>query len=125
MGYRAGNYEKQAMIDFTKDGECSRCGSCCIRFLPVSASDQKNIKRYIEKNDIKPSVVFAVNRENAIDLTCPFHNKDTKVCNIYPVRPKICRTMLCSRPHKELEQEKVMYHKRWPEIDMWDLFTEE
>lgn len=32
------------LYDFTVDGKCSECGSCCSRLLPISSKEIKQIK---------------------------------------------------------------------------------
>ena len=32
--------------DFTNNGECSKCGHCCGRFLPLSPDEINKIKKY-------------------------------------------------------------------------------
>ena len=44
---------ERGVYDFTQGGECSNCGQCCSRFLPISAKEVKTIKRYIQKNHIE------------------------------------------------------------------------
>lgn len=45
---------EHGVYDFTKDGKCSSCGSCCSRYLPISEKELKTIKRYVKKHHIKP-----------------------------------------------------------------------
>ena len=33
----------------------------------------------------------------SVDMNCPFRNETTKRCEVYPVRPLICRAFICSR----------------------------
>ena len=44
---------EDGVYDFTKDGQCSGCGSCCSRFLPVSGKEVKAIRRYVRKKKIQ------------------------------------------------------------------------
>lgn len=81
-------------IDHTINGCCSGCGDCCANVLPISKEEVGRIKQYIKKNNIVP-----VNRNNIligeyIDI-CPFLSKENK-CNIYEIRPEVCRNFLCS-----------------------------
>ena len=32
------------LYDFTVDGKCSECGSCCSNFIPISSKEIKQIK---------------------------------------------------------------------------------
>lgn len=72
--------------------QCMSCGKCCANILLVSSSEVKRIKKYIQTNKIKP-----INRQSIMlpyqDI-CPFLTKDKK-CNIYEVRPTICKRYQC------------------------------
>lgn len=76
-----------------KKFECRQCGSCCSAVLPLSKKESDKIKTYIKKNH-----VFPVNRNNALTNEyvniCPFLNNN-KTCNIYKVRPEICKWFRC------------------------------
>lgn len=75
----------------------SKCGAeCCSLTLPLSQEEIDLIKSYIYENNI-----FANNynkNQNALDPTfynaCPFLSTSLK-CNIYSVRPEICRKFTC------------------------------
>ena len=41
------------IYNFTKDGECTGCGSCCSNLIPMNGKEIKEIRRYIRKHDIK------------------------------------------------------------------------
>lgn len=60
---------------------CTNCGKCC-GIIPVDAEELAVIKEYVEKYHIEPKNHFP---------TCPFRNEEEKRCDIYPVRPVICR----------------------------------
>ena len=45
---------EHGVYDFTKDGKCSSCGSCCSNYLPLSSKELKEIKRYVKKAYIQP-----------------------------------------------------------------------
>lgn len=79
--------------NYTVNGHCSGCGECCSDTLPLSKSDIKRIKRYMIHKKVR-----AVNRGNCMELdcTCPFLNENNR-CNIYEVRPKICRVYQCDK----------------------------
>lgn len=106
------------VYDFTVDGKCSGCGSCCGNYLPISEKEVKQIKRYIAKNGIKEQVRrFPVARQ-MIDATCPFRSDSEKKCLIYEVRPAICRDFQCDKPGKQIEADKSMYHGKFSIVDM-------
>lgn len=85
------------ITDYTVDGKCSGCGNCCPDMLSLSMGEVTAIEEYIQKHNIQPHVV-GVPLTSAIDATCPFLNieKKTDRCNIYPVRPYICRIFHCN-----------------------------
>ena len=109
---------ERGIYDFTKDGECSNCGQCCSRFLPISAKEVKTIKRYIKKHHIKEQkhlfpIYLAVE-----DWTCPFRSETERKCLIYEVRPAICRDFRCDKPAKQIKASKDMYHGKYQVVDM-------
>ena len=86
---------KNGLHDFTENGECSGCGECCSNILPVTEAEIARIRRYIKKHGIKeqrhtPPTVMPV-----MDFTCPFRNNADRKCEIYEVRPEICRDFRC------------------------------
>ena len=115
------NDVKHGVYNFTKDGKCVSCGNCCTAILPVTKEELKAIKRYIKRKHIKP-VVHP--RKADIDLTCPFRNDAEKKCNIYEVRPTICRDFKCDKPHKLIDEtkEKYNYDNRFHAVNMRSIF---
>ena len=87
------------VTDFTRNGKCSNCGACCTATLPMSKKELKAIKDYVKKNKVKTHTHKNIVLEDIVDLTCPFRNKEQKICEIYPVRPWICRKFVCNNPH--------------------------
>ncbi len=73
------NYE---MLNIPKHENCVNCGACC-GIIPATQEEVKEIQKYMGVHHIKP------NRINSI--TCPFRNEVEKRCDIYPVRPLVCR----------------------------------
>lgn len=114
---------KDGVYDFTKDGECSKCGACCSNLLWISEKEISRIKRYIKKHNIKEQKHVApvlLVEQPKFDLTCPFlnDNKKAEKCTIYPVKPLICSCFICSDPdcertHKELyEEQRILISMR-------------
>ena len=60
---------------------CTNCGECC-GIIPVDEKELAEIKEYVKKHNIKARKNFP---------HCPFRNEEQKKCDIYPVRPIICR----------------------------------
>lgn len=100
-------------FDFTQDGECSRCGACCSNILPLYKEDIKRIEQYMKKRDIKENVLpgTAVYNNVAIGV-CPFYNADEKKCDIYNIRPWICREFKCSMTVDEFIRKNHLIYKR-------------
>lgn len=116
---------KNGVFDFTKSGECSNCGSCCSDFLPISEKEIKNIKKYIREKNIKEQKHIIPTSTPTIDFTCPFRNNSKRRCEIYAVRPAICRDFKCDKPKKQIEADKSMYHGKYRVISMRDEFFKE
>lgn len=96
------------VTDFTVGGKCSNCGKCCSNLLPLSNQEVKRIKAYIKKHGIKEQ---RHNVANAVDMTCPFRDEANKKCLIYSIRPAICRQFMCNHSLKDIERNKLNYHK--------------
>lgn len=106
-----------SITDFTNNGECSKCGNCCSRTLPMTQKEINQIRIYIKKHNIKRQVhIVNVLKEASVDGVCPFLD-DTKEnkCTIYEVRPSICREYCCHdhitleifrHPHERKERIK-------------------
>ena len=78
---------------FECNGQCSRCGECCTPMLPLTLDEIKTIKEYIKEHNIKMENPV---RGNNVYVRCPFYNIDEKKCNIYEVRPEVCKAYRCS-----------------------------
>jgi len=92
--------------DFTKDGVCSRCTACCTDFIPLTFQEVYEIREFMKTHPVERTI----RQDRAtgdIVMSCPFLNGDGD-CQIYEVRPGICRSFLCSRPLAELEDEKTV-----------------
>lgn len=97
------------ITDYTKDGSCSGCGACCTNYLPTTKRELSILRRWIKKNNFKPSSsedldidsVLTANTDaevaaHVIDATCPFLDKKTQKCVCYDVRPTICKIFSCN-----------------------------
>lgn len=116
------NEMKSGVYDFTKDGECSNCGACCSDFLPMSNGEVKAIRKYIAKHGIKEHKHTPPTVEPVQDFTCPFRNELERKCDIYQVRPAICRDFRCDKPRKEIMANKNMYHGKYSVWEMRETF---
>ena len=95
------------------DGKCSGCGECCVDILPVTPAEISRIKEYVQKHNIKEHRQAPFYDPNATDLSCPFRNPQTKKCDIYPARPYICRTFICSKAKEDAHRDRnLLYSDR-------------
>lgn len=113
---------KGGVYNFTKDGECSNCGQCCSNFLPISRKEAGTIARYIKKHGIKEHINCPPTAQLTMDWTCPFRNEAERKCDIYPVRPAICRDFRCDKPAKGIMASRDMYEGRYGIADMREMF---
>ena len=105
--------------DFTKDGKCSSCGQCCSNLLPLSNNEIRKIKEYIKKHGIKEQ------RHNFMvgyDMTCPFRNEAKRICEIYDVRPAICREFQCNNKAEDIQRSKISFHNKHKVVYMRNEF---
>jgi len=114
---------KAGVWDYTKDGKCSQCGACCSDWLPVGKHELKRIRDYVKKHEIrerKHCAPFA--KPLDFDMVCPFRNNDDRRCEIYPVRPAICRDFRCDKPKKGIFADRDMYERRFAVVSMRETF---
>lgn len=109
---------KAGIYDCTVDGECSNCGQCCSDFLPMSQKEVARIHAYIKKHGIKLNRNLPPTVQPVQDYTCPFRNNAERKCDIYEVRPAICRDFRCDKPRKQIEADKRMYHGKYAIVRM-------
>lgn len=99
------------MTDFTENGECSNCGECCNDTPCVTKSEVRKIARWLKSHPRplhrQPMVVLAVRAK------CPFRNEAERKCEIYPVRPLVCRTFKCDMGNKGAAKnlKRLLYRK--------------
>lgn len=91
------------------DGKCSRCGECCTPFIPITNKEYKTIKKYIKENNIQC--------ENQVDgndvyIKCCFYNRKERKCNIYEVRPEVCRRFKCCNSMQQINARKKYFNNR-------------
>ncbi|MBP5460739.1 MAG: YkgJ family cysteine cluster protein [Lachnospiraceae bacterium] len=117
---------KAGVWDYTEDGKCSQCGSCCSDFLPVGKHELKRIRDYVKKHEIKQRRHCApFVQKIEIDMVCPFRNSDDKRCEIYPVRPAICRDFRCDKPQKGIWADRAKYESQFSVVSMRETFFRE
>ena len=104
-------------FNFTNNGECSKCGSCCSALLPLKKSEIDRLRRLIKVRHIKPHEQPKV--VTVVDLTCPFLSDDNK-CRIYDERPYICKTFMCNRKFADIDLAEL--DEQFYPINVRDLF---
>ena len=83
--------------DLTDNGKCTQCGQCCSNILPMTEDEISVIRRYIKKHHINGHKHILPLAKQTLDMTCPFldDSKPNEKCDIYEVRPRICRDFIC------------------------------
>lgn len=107
------------VYDFTDDGKCTQCGTCCSNYLPMTQKEIATIHRFVKKHDIKEfKHLFPVSNDT-FDMTCPFmdDSKQKEKCRIYSVRPEICKQFICSK-------EKKPFNGHWQQYSVVDMRVE-
>ena len=93
--------------NFCKNGVCSQCGQCCSDILHLDNKEIERIETYIKEHNIKPSPYKIIdNGKPTLDLSCPFRNDVFKKCNIYEVRPDICKVFKCDYSRKDIIENR-------------------
>ena len=113
--------KKDKITDFTVDNKCSNCGNCCNDILPVNKQEIKRIKQYIKEHNIKEENNFMPTAHKSLNMMCPFRNDRENKCNIYEVRPKICRLFLCSN-EAEAKKNREEFARTRTFVDFRDEF---
>ena len=103
------------------DGKCIGCGECCSDILPVTSREIKRLKQYVKKHHLKE------HRHNFLidvkDCTCPFRNELTKKCDVYEVRPEICRSFFCTKSLPDAERDRdLLSQRRDPRSMRYEIF---
>lgn len=122
---KASNYQEMmsdfenGIYDFTKNGKCIQCGSCCSNLLVMTDTEIETIRKYIKKHNIKEHKHILPLVEPTLDLTCPFLNdsKPNEKCDIYEVRPSVCREFICC-PSKRPPIDDLKYKMKCRIVDV-------
>lgn len=111
----------ESIEDFTKDGACSKCGACCSTFLPLTAAELRRLRNWVRKRDYKPEPVG-----DALDITCPFLDKETTRCACYEARPEVCQKFLCKTMHDGNQIQLSKPQRRYTVVNLREaIFKEE
>ena len=100
---------KSGVQDYTVNGKCIECGSCCSRYLPMTMDEIKQVRTYIKKHNIKRQMHGAnVLSMPQLDYLCPFldDTKEKHKCTIYEARPMICKRFICNRWEEKRNPDK-------------------
>lgn len=103
---------KESYENHCVDGKCSGCGECCVDLLPVTPQEIERIRKFVEKYDLKEHRQAPFWDPNATDMTCPFRNQHEHKCDIYPVRPYICRNFICSKSIAQAHKDRDRIHNQ-------------
>lgn len=94
------------ITNFSINNKCSRCMQCCTDFIPLTRSDIIRIKKYMKTHHVERNI--ATDEKGNYIVLCPFISE--KGCQIYPVRPKICRGFCCwHNEHDNLQNKEACY----------------
>lgn len=93
----------------TSNGSCSRCGECCMPFIPITWKEFKRIKKYIDENNIEPAEII---EGNNVYIKCTFYDRKNKRCNVYPVRPEVCKRFICSHSEEKIDTNRKYFDER-------------
>ena len=99
------------VTDYTIDGHCSGCGSCCSDYLPLSQGEIERIRAYVKKHNLRKHTA-SVMVGPSLDMTCPFRDNIRHRCDIYEVRPDICKCFQCNQSVEQIGENKEWYHQR-------------
>jgi Fe-S-cluster containining protein len=105
-----------------KNPKCVNCNECCSIHTLISKKERIKIFRYLEANPELRDLVIARTEERFavhINLKCPFSNDETKKCDIYNIRPEICREYHCT---PKLKGPNINKLKKKHKIIIGDIF---
>lgn len=90
------SYAKQLHEEAFEYIDCLKCGNCCKVSQPlISKSDLKRIAEYLDLSptQLKEKYLELNEEDQWVTKTkpCPFLNLENNQCNIYEVRPKVCK----------------------------------
>lgn len=104
------------LTDFTKGGQCSNCGQCCSDILHLSKEEIKRIDNYLKEHKV---IQHNIGKNN---INCPFRNEAFKKCDIYEVRPEICKVFKCNKTPEEAYRNREFTNFNKKPRSMAELF---
>lgn len=105
------------ITNFTICGQCSNCGQCCSDFLHLDEKEIREIDKFLK---VHPNIEQHNKGEN--NWNCPFRNDNFKRCEIYEVRPQICRVFKCNFTTEEAYKKRDEMNKGKKARSMAQLF---
>lgn len=69
---------------------CEGCGNCCGRTVVADAEDIRRVERYASRHHLEP-IKDNHCGPSPYEQMCGWLDPETKLCRIYPARPKVCR----------------------------------
>lgn len=102
--------------NYTILGNCSNCGECCSDILHLSKREINRIDEYLKTHKIKQ------NNKGANIIKCPFRNDIVKKCEIYEVRPDICKIFKCDKSPEEAYKNREFTNFNKKPRSMAELF---
>lgn len=109
--------------DMTVRGKCSNCGYCCTDLLPVTQKEVDRLREYAQEHNLTEHTQAPFYLKDAVDLTCPFLDNIQNRCDVYAVRPKICRSFICSKGESQMTVERDRYTAQ-PDVSIRSLRKE-
>lgn len=105
------------------DGKCVGCGECCADLLPVTDAELRRLKEYARRHQLREHRQAPFFDRSAVDFTCPFRNESEKKCDVYAVRPLICRSFICSKTLMNAKDDRdLLSQARPPRSLRWEIF---
>lgn len=95
---------EDGIINNTINDKCSHCGQCCGMFIPYTNKEIEIIKQYVKEHNIQP--VKDRETSNGFEARCCFYDKINRKCNIYPVRPYVCKDFMCNNKDWKKRRDK-------------------
>lgn len=95
--------DKRKCTNNSDKGKCSKCMSCCTDFIPLTQEDIFRIKNYMKTHPVERNVMTDASGNYLV--LCPFLSESG--CQIYPVRPEVCRGFSCWHNNFSIKKNKV------------------
>ncbi len=105
------------------EGHCSGCGECCSDLLPLTDAELRTLKDYAQRHRLREHRKAPFFDRGAVDFTCPFRNEAERKCEVYSVRPQICRAFICSKDLRSAEEDRDLISQHRSSRSLrWEIF---